>query len=221
MPRELRPLVRNWKLEESAAGVTVYSSERAVAACAGIGGRRATLATAAALSFGPAHLLISAGWAGGLHAGIAAGTAHRVKRVVDAATGEIYSAETSDAKGTTLVTANRVASLEAKKTLREQYSGDLVDMEAATVARLARVHDIPFLAVKAVSDAYDFELPGMDRYVAQDGRFREAAFAMHLAVRPHLWKAAAHMGRTSSVAAEALCRELAKRIAEGDVWGER
>jgi len=215
MPRELRPLVRDWKLEESAAGVTVYSSEGAVAAFAGIGARRATLATAAALRLGPAHLLISAGWAGSLHSGVAAGTVHRAKRVVDGATGETYESEGFAEAVTTLVTSSRVASRESKKTLREQYSGDLVDMEAATVARLARVHDIPFLAVKAVSDGHDFELPGMERFIAPDGRFREVAFAMHLAVRPHLWKAAARMGRTSAAAGAALCQELAALIAGG------
>jgi adenosylhomocysteine nucleosidase len=213
MPRELRPLVRDWKLEESADGVTAYSSELAVAAFAGIGARRATLATAAALKLGPALLLISAGWAGGLHAGIGAGTVHQARRVIDGATGEVYESEVVAGAGATLVTSSRVASLESKKTLREQYSGDLVDMEAATVARLARAHDIPFLAVKAVSDAYDFELPGMDGHVTRDGQFREVAFAMHLAVRPHLWKDAARMGRTSAAAANALCRELAALIA--------
>lgn len=213
MAREIRPLVGDWKLEESAAGVTVYSSERAVVAFAGIGAQRATLATAAALRFGSAHLLISAGWAGGLHPEIAAGAAHRVKRVVDGATGEVYESESFKDDGTTLVTTGRVASLAGKKKLREQYSGDLVDMEAATVARLARVKDLPFLAVKAVSDAYDFELPGMEGFITQDGQFREATFAMYIAVRPHLWKAASQMGRTSAAAAEALCRELATLIA--------
>jgi hypothetical protein len=89
-------------------------------------------------------------------------------------------------------------------------------MEAATVARLARVNNIPFLAVKAVSDAYDLELPGMDRYITQGGQFREAAFAMYIAVRPHLWKAAAQMGRASAAATDALCRELATLIADDE-----
>lgn len=219
MARELRPLVRDWKLERSSGGVTVCSCELAVAAFAGMGAARATLATAAALALGPVHLLISAGLAGALHAGVAAGTVHRVQRVVDAATGEVYESERAGdfrAAGAPppLVTVGRVASIERKLRLREQYSGDLVDMEAATVARLARARKIPFLAVKAVSDEYDFELPGMDRFVTQNGQFRERAFALYLAVRPHLWKAAAKMGRTSAAAAEGLCGELARVVAE-------
>lgn len=219
MARELAPLVRDWKLEGSSGGVTVYSSAKAVAAFAGIGAARVTLATAAALALGPVHLLISAGWAGGLHAGVRAGTVHRVQRVIDAATGEVYESERggderADRVAATLVTVGQVASIEGKRRLREQYSGDLVDMEAATVARLARARSIPFLAVKAVSDEYDFELPGMDGFVTRDGQFRERAFALHLAARPHLWKAATRMGRTSAAAAEALCGELARVITE-------
>ncbi len=223
MAREVRPLARGWKLEGSSGGVTVYSSATAVAAFAGMGAARATLATAAALALGPAHLLISAGWAGGLHEGVAGGTAHRIRRVVDAATGEAYECAGTESErpgdlraGTaaTLVTAGQVASVERKRRLREQYSADLVDMEAATVARLARARNLPFLAVKAVSDEHDFELPGMDRFASASGQFRERAFALHLAVRPHLWKAAARMGRTSAAAAEALCEELARAIAD-------
>ena len=211
MARELRPLVRDWKLESSTGAVTVYCSELAIAAFAGIGAESATRATAAALNQGPVHLLVSAGLAGGLHAGVAGGTVHPVKKVVDALTGEVYEPDISG-DGGTLITAGHAASREGKRALREQYDGDLVDMEAATVARLARAKSIPFLAVKTVSDEYDFELPGMEGFITKDGQFREARFALHVAMRPWLWKPAAQMGRTSAAAAAALCRELAAVI---------
>jgi adenosylhomocysteine nucleosidase len=218
MAQELRPLVRDWKLEGSSSGVTVYSSETVVAAFAGMGAQRATLATAGALALGPVHLLISAGLAGGLHAEVLGGTVHHPEKVVDAATGEAYESERPRDHGAarpyaTLLTVGRVLSRDGKRRLREQYSGDLVDMEAATVARLARARNIPFLAVKAVSDEYDFELPGMDSFVSPEGRFRKGAYGLYIALRPHLWRAAARMGRTSAAAADALCMELVRVIA--------
>jgi adenosylhomocysteine nucleosidase len=142
---------------------------------------------------------------------------HRVRKVIDAGTGEAY--ESGGTTGATLLTAKAVVSLDGKRRLREQYLGDLVDMEAATVARLGVSRKLPFMAIKAVSDEFDFDLPGMERFVTGDGKFREAAFGMYLAVRPQLWKAAGQMGRTSALAADALCRELESAIATCGVSG--
>ena len=66
MAGELRPLVKGWKREMTPEGVTIYTSDEAVAVFAGLGLQRARLATAAALRLGPIRRIISAGWAGGL-----------------------------------------------------------------------------------------------------------------------------------------------------------
>jgi len=222
MARELRPLVRNWKLERCAPGVTVYSSDRAVAAFAGMGERPANIAAQAALSFGQVHQFISAGLAGGLHAGMTVGMVRSVNTVIDAATGERFGPKQEGESGRTdvadavLVTTDHIVSGEEKRRLRAAYVADLVDMEAAAIARVARTHRIPFMAIKAVSDAHDFDLPGMERFATPEGQFRQAAFAVHMALRPGLWMPAIRMGQNSKAAARNLCDELERYLVQDE-----
>ena len=62
MERELRPLVRNWK-QSGDARVAVFETERALAACAGMGAERVTEAAEALARLG-VSMLVSVGWAG-------------------------------------------------------------------------------------------------------------------------------------------------------------
>jgi adenosylhomocysteine nucleosidase len=219
LARELRPLVRKWKLESKQNGVVVYSSPEAVAAYAGIGAARARLAVAAALSFGPVSEIVSVGWAGGLHPAMKGGMVRRIDSVINAATREIFmlrtAGQTQHKNGsgrTILLTLDRFASAAEKQYLQERYKADMVDMEAGVVASIAQEKGIPFAAIKSISDDDSFDLPGIERYATQDGRFREGEFAAYVALRPALWKATAQMGRTSSLAAKQLCQELERYI---------
>jgi adenosylhomocysteine nucleosidase len=83
-----------------------------------------------------------------------------------------------------------------------------VDMEAATVARLAELHGIPFRAIKAVSDAHDFELTSLSRFATKTGHFRTGAFALHTALRPHRWHNTIQLGAGSQRALLALNKRL-------------
>jgi adenosylhomocysteine nucleosidase len=217
MAGELRPLVKGWKREETPEGVTVYTSDEAVATYAGLGSHRARLATEAALRLGPTSRVISAGWAGGLHAEMVPGGVWRVSEIVDPISGEVV--ETSEANGVkavgaVLVTTDVVTTVKDKLKLRILYSADLVDMEASAVAEVARRHRISFSAIKAVSDGYDFDLPGMERFTTEDGQFRQVSFAAYAALRPILWKPVARLAKDSSLAARNLGRELERYLAE-------
>ncbi len=228
MARELLPLVKGWKLESRAGGVTVYSSANAIAAFAGMGGRRAALAVNAALSLGAVHRIVSAGLAGGLHPGMRAGAIPPIAQVIDAATGELLlvDADFPEPKtqpktgpvrpgGVILVTAGTIASAEAKSSLRARYSADLVDMEAMIVGRAARSRDIPFSAIKAVSDEYDFNLPELELFATVEGQFREAAFARYVAIRPRLWNPVLRLRHNATLAVTNLCAGL-ERCLEQD-----
>ena len=85
-------------------------------------------------------------------------------------------------------------------------------MEAAAVARIARAQDLPFSAIKAISDAHDFELPDLDKFSTPDGQFREAAFGMHLALHPGLWKSVAALAKGSKLAAHNLRQAVEAQI---------
>ncbi len=115
----------------------------------------------------------------------------------------------------TLVTTGTIASIQEKARLAATYGAALVDMEAATVARLAAAHGLGFRAIKGISDAYDFELVSLARFADKQGSFRTAAFALHTALHPHQWRPAARLGRDSRRALTALHAALFTIIASG------
>jgi adenosylhomocysteine nucleosidase len=85
-------------------------------------------------------------------------------------------------------------------------------MEAATAARIAHAHGIAFHAIKAVSDDATFELHELARFATPDGQFREAAFAVHAALRPQLWSRLIQLARNSNRAIDALTKELESQL---------
>ncbi len=207
MPREVVPLVKGWKQDASlrAKKVFVWENERAVVACAGMGERRVAMAVDAACARGEVTELVSVGWAGAVHGGLRAGSVHRPAMVIDAKTGQRFACVGGDG---VLVTATVVADAVEKKRLHEAYRADLVDMEAATVARMAEARGLKFHAVKAVSDEFDFEMKELAAFTDAAGQFREAAFGLHVALRPWLWSGVMTMAGNSKRSAEALCAAL-------------
>jgi adenosylhomocysteine nucleosidase len=109
-----------------------------------------------------------------------------------------------------LVTARRVILRDEKRQMAEDFGAMLVDMEAATVARLARVRDIPFYCYKAVSDSVDDALPDLNRYITPKGEMRTKRFAAVAMVQPRYWPALLRMGKNSSVGAAALADDVRK-----------
>ncbi len=91
----------------------------------------------------------------------------------------------------------------------------MVDMEAATVARLARMRGLGFRAIKAVSDAHDFELSSLSRFASPHGHFRTGAFALHTALRPAPWRQTMQLGARQSAGVP-----RADRSVEGDMWDQ-
>jgi len=89
-----------------------------------------------------------------------------------------------------------------------------VDMEATAVAEIAQGHGLPFLAVKAVSDEMNFELPPLQGFVGDDGQFQGARFGFWAAWHPRWWPAIAQLKRNSDRAAAALAVKLKEVIAE-------
>jgi adenosylhomocysteine nucleosidase len=209
--REVHPLVRKWEVLRYLPdhAVTIYHNERAVVAYAGMGQELATRACRAALACGEISAFVSAGWAGGLNPLIAPGEVVRPKFAVDAATGERYQAGGN--RGA-LVTVARIADAEEKQRLASLHGGDLVDMEAAAVARFAQERNLPFYALKAISDAHDASLPDMNKF-NRNGQFSVWRFLAYIAIRPGLWSTISEMSQRSLASRDALCKELEKWIA--------
>jgi adenosylhomocysteine nucleosidase len=209
LPREVKHLVRGWKEHKLPGKIVVYTNDFAVVACAGMGAARATLAVQAAMSIKPVTALISVGLAGACDPALRVGDIVKAGVVVDTQTGERFS--TSQYKQV-LVSTTTIASVNEKQRLYASYWASAVDMEAATVARIAQAHNLYFQATKAISDDATFELQELARFSTRDGQFREAAFAMHTAVRPQLWSKLMQLAGNSKRALESLTTELESQL---------
>lgn len=202
LPREIAGLVKGWERREVERLVFVYRRGDAVAACAGMGAARVTLAVKAALAEGATEL-ISAGLAGACDPALEVGDVVRAGVVVDSRTGERFGAG-----GEVLVTGSEIASVAEKRRLFEAYGAAAVDMEAAAVARMAAARGVGFRALKVISDGAEFEVDGLGKFGTAEGQFREAAFAVHAMVRPALWGKLGQLAGNSKRALGVLTREM-------------
>ena len=214
MPGELAPLVKGWERVPTAKHVWRWEKDdrgaRWIATCAGIGRDRATKAFAEAEKDGALSAVLTIGWAGALREGFSAGNEYQVRQIVNAQTGEQFEA-VSGGERAGLVTSARIAGEAEKRRLAAAYPGAaLVDMEGATVARLASMRQIPVFCFKAVSDGLEDRLPDMNAYVDAEGQFQVARFAANVAFRPQYWGALSRFGKNSRKAAV----ELGKSVSE-------
>jgi adenosylhomocysteine nucleosidase len=214
LPREIASLVRGLKPHPAfrPRAVFLYEIPGAIVVAAGMGRGRVTLALEAARTIAPIETVISTGLAGACTAELLPGTVAEACTIIDMHTGERFFA--SEPSPHTLVTSDSIAGIVEKKRLADTYSAALVDMEAATLARLAQAHSLRFRVLKAVSDGHDFELPSLSLFADRDGHFRTGAFALHTALHPSEWRRAALLGRESSRALKALDAALRTAIAE-------
>lgn len=213
LPREIAGLVRGTRADPELRqrSIHLHRIDGAVVVAAGIGASRVSLALDAALRTEGIDLVVSTGLAGACSPELHAGEVVEATTVVDARTGERYPCAVAAAQRV-LVTTETIAGIHEKARLRESYDAALVDMEAATVARLALARGLSFRAIKGISDAHDFEMESMNRFADARGHFRTGAFALHTAVRPQNWSSAVRLGRESNRALAKLWSELHRLI---------
>lgn len=212
MPGELKPLVRSWAALETHEGVDGWQhpSGPIMAFCGGMGSGAATRSFARARQVCEPVQLLSVGWGGALREELAPGTVISASMVRDLNTGEMFAAHGS---GGLLLTSARVAVREEKHRLARTYDGSVaVDMEAATLARMADAHSLHFRAIKAISDTLDEDLPDMNPFVRPDGTFATARFVASVSVQPRYWSSLAKFGKQATLAADKLCAVIADEI---------
>jgi adenosylhomocysteine nucleosidase len=208
---ELKPLVRGWK-HERRDGVDIWAHRDEnlyVAACAGAGQSAATRAFAAVESEAPVDLVFSVGWAGALDRNVLPGKAYNVAGVIDVRTGERFRCD-AGAGSLWLATSPKVADFSEKLRLASTYQAALVDMEAASIGRLAQMRGIPFYCFKGVSDAFDAKMPDFNRFIAPNGQFQTARFALYALLKPWYWPALVKMGENSRKASQSIAESLSE-----------
>lgn len=205
-------------------GAVLELGARTLVAVAGIGHERARAAARTLVERG-AVALVSWGVAGGLQPGLLPGSLLLPGLVLGAEGGRFetdggWAARLAQAVGVgargapsraPLLQARHVVRTSAEKRAAFEASGACaVDMESAAVAEAARADGLPFLAVRAVSDAAEDDLPPAT-LVAVDGqgRLRRRALAGSLARHPGQLGALWRM-RTTWRAALASLRSVAR-----------
>jgi adenosylhomocysteine nucleosidase len=213
LDRELHPLIKSWPSTTDQQH-TFHESSYAVAVCGGIGAESARRAAEAVITKYSPRLLISAGVAGSLVADLKVGATIFPATVVDSQdasrheTAIQHSPVGNTSVGRTiLITYPKVATAAQKQQLAKSYGAHAVDMEAAAVARAAQAHNLPFVAVKAISDDLNFEIPEMSRFISK-GQFNTTRFVLHVSFRPWLWLRVFRLARNTKIASENLCAWL-------------
>jgi adenosylhomocysteine nucleosidase len=171
------PAERRALREIARAGVEVHVS--------GMGAEAATRAAAALLARRP-RALLSAGFCGALDPGLRVGDLVAAERVLDGGSGEFFAADpallaAAPGRRGTLVSAPRLARTPAE---RARLAGTAVDLESAALARAAAAAGVPFLALRAVTDAARHRLPDFARMADDRGRLSARAGIRHLLRHP-------------------------------------
>jgi adenosylhomocysteine nucleosidase len=204
MEREVTTLIRGWRVREVehfGRKYRLFENGNAVLVCGGIGAEAARRATEAVIELANPARVVSVGFAGALDSAVKVADVLEPGIVINAKDGS--RAETGSGQGT-LISYAAIADRDQKQRLRKAYAAAAVDMEAAAVAQGAQARGVQFAALKAISDAADFAMPAMERFVSKDGEFRSARFALYVVVRPWLWGRTIALGWNSAKASRAL-----------------
>ena len=211
---EIAPLVKGWKRSQQVSQrhtVDIFENGDVVAGFAGMGPVPARIATDTVYKQcgGQVRSILSVGYAGALRPGLKIADLIEPKKIICAAD----DTEIINSRGTgILVSAGAVAGVDAKKMMSQKHGADAIDMEAYSVADVARIYGIPFRAMKVISDEFDFRMPPMGRFIDDLGRFHKTSFAIYAAMRPWIWPTVAQLGRNSSRATNALCERLRQEV---------
>jgi len=207
---ELAPLLGSLK-PNSVDGVDVFELAQAVVAVGGIGEKFARRAAEVAIEYAQPKLMISAGIVGAISPKLHVGDVGLIREVVDVATGVRYSAAGGD---WVLATSQEVSDATEKQDLLKKYGADVVDMEAAAVAQVAKERGLEFASVKSISDDAEFEMPPMNRFIDANGRFSTRKFLMYVALHPRWWATLGKIKKNSEIASANLCRAVEHLIEE-------
>ena len=191
-------------------GVDLFDLPNAVIAVGGIGEKFARRAAEVAIDHAQPKLLLSAGIVGAISPKLKVGDVGRIRQVVDVATGAIYPTTGGD---WVLATSQDVSDATEKHELLTKFGADVVDMEAAAVAQVAKERGLDFAAIKSISDDAEFDMPPLNRFI-DNGRFDTRRFLIYVALHPRWWGALGKIKKNSEIATEKLCEEV-RHLIEG------
>jgi hypothetical protein len=210
MPVELASLLQGLP-SQAVDGVDIFELPEAMVAVGGIGEKCARHAAEVVIGHAQPRLLVSAGLAGAISPKLKVGDVGRIREVVDVANGDRFPTRGGD---WVLATSQDVSDAVEKQSLLTKYGADVVDMEGAAVAHVAKERGLEFAAVKAISDDASFVMPPMNRFIGADGRFETRRFLFYVALHPKWWAALGKIRENSRIASVNLCSAVVHLIEE-------
>lgn len=213
MEREVGEVTRSATLILS-HDLHVYENGHTVIVISGIGADRAARAAEGILNFRQPSVILSVGLAGGLDPALSVGTVVVPTKVLRQ---DIEQAFTIDGGEGILLSGTQVLTPGLKRQVAARYEAQAVDMEAASVAEVAKRRGVRFAAIKAISDDLDFPMPPMERFIGDDGKFSTGRFIAYAALRPHMWPVLSQLRSNTEKASSALCRVVSQIRSAKDV----
>ena len=159
----------------------------------GVGGRCAAGAAKELIkSFRP-DLVISTGYAGGLSPEVRVGDIIVTGEVIHESGKRVISRSVDGLnpsppvrRGPILTTNRFIPFSRDKKTLYAKFGASAVDMESFFLGEEAEKSNIPFLSIRAISDAVDQDLPQISHIVGGDGRADLKKIALYFLAHPNM-----------------------------------
>ena len=211
LEREVRPLVKDWRADEKeheGRHFRFFVNGEFVLVCGGIGAEAARRAAEAVIAIYEPAIVYSAGFAGALDPSLKVGEILRPERVVNASDGSSVRYWTAE-----MACWSRSGPWPAPR--RKRICGNLLERKLSTWKQRQwrgpqMRAELPFEAVKAISDESDFDFPRRNDSSTPEGKFSEWRFALFVALRPWMWPSVFALARNSKRASRALCTALRK-----------
>ena len=178
-------------------------------------GADAAAALADRLTLRPLRAMIATGFCGALTPALRVGDVVVAERIVHENTGAAFDADdlllaVAPGRRGTLVSAGAVARTPAD---RAALHGLAVDLESAALARAAGEAEIPFLAIRAVTDRYRDRVPDLAGMLDHVGRPDRRRLAVFLARNPREIPRLVQLGRGANRAGRALAEHVGTLLA--------
>ena len=199
-----------------------------IAAEVGVGPTLAAAGLAAVLTAGPVRGVVVIGVAGGLDPGLTVGTVIACHRVLDAG-GAIPPPDQERLgrllehagipSGVAVQSPRIVGTVDAKRHARGTIDQPnlVIDLESATLGRMAAERGLPYLVVRAVSDGADDALPEIILTAQrQDGSIDHARIVRHALTHPGDAIRLSRLGRRVRRCADALADAAEAAV---EIWG--
>lgn len=112
--------------------------------------------------------------------------------------------------GTLAESPDVLSTMEDKKLLADKTHAIAADMESAAIAQVAQNRNIPFLAIRTISDCYNECVPAtVTSSMGRNGQVSIMRLLMSVAIRPNQWAALINLGRGFTKARKTLERVAA------------